>query len=273
MRSISEWKLTQVLFGQVLEEISSLFSSRSARFMPIKGAYLLLSDLAPALSERKMADIDLLLPEEEFDSTCTWFATLDNVSEAPNYWNFERSFLYTVGKNTSVYIEFHRIINFPARFILPPEELFRRAVKTNGPCVFPDATDALLIHVCHMLPHVVDGFSSQAMAEISSISSLQGFSWKEFWQRAATTGIFSFIWLVISTYRLDSSEQQTLQIPAVRSLYTRMLLRTGLFISLKNRAMRKILFELPFVRKPWWLLRYKLNIKGRSLREKSSNSL
>jgi len=253
---ISDWKIRQVVFGQVLDELTALFAARGFSFMPIKGAYLIMSGIAASIPQRRIRDIDLLLPPGRFDEICEWFETLKNVSPAENYWDFERSFIYKTG-GADVYLELHRQINFPARFLLPAEDLFSRGVSVNTSVIFPDPADALLIHICHMLPHVVDGFSIQALEEIERYVSPDAFSWHLFWERAESTGVSGFIRLIIATCRRHTINSHTITLPAIRSPYAGILLHFDLFATIKNRMARKLLFELPFVRNPWWLLRYK----------------
>lgn len=249
---LSTWKTKQIIYGQALLEIEELFKCRKLTFMPIKGAYLIMSGLAVSIPNRRIRDIDLLIPEEKFDETCDWFSALSNVSEHPNYWNFERSFLYNM-ENISVYCEFHRLINFPARFLLPNKTLFSHAVSKSASTFFPDPVDALLIHICHMLPHVVDGYSEQTFQEISILTSQSGFSWDKFWIRAETTGIISFIWLVI--HKCNRFLFTSFPLPTPPSLYAALLGKFNLFMACKWPLGRRIFFEIPFVRDIIMLLR------------------
>lgn len=255
---ISNWKICQVLYGIALEEIASLFVKHNLCFMPIKGAYLIMSGLASHISERKMVDIDLLIPEDRFSETCEWFGSLENVNLYPDtYGDFEVSFFYALGRR-KIYVEFHRLINFSARFILPNKDIFMRGKKVEEGVIFPDITDVLLIHICHMLTNVIYGYNKLAFDEISIYHTQPDFSWQHFWMRAEATGIIAFITLILQIYQ----KKHAVTIPFLyryKKLYVKFIVWSTLFITLKNRLFRRILLEIPFVRDAFWLFKYKVS--------------
>ncbi|HEX2955345.1 MAG TPA: nucleotidyltransferase family protein, partial [Chitinispirillaceae bacterium] len=189
-------------------------------------------------------------------NVCAWFQTIDGVLPKDNYWNFERSFIYQC-MGFPVHLEFHRLINFPARFLLPNELLFSRSVKVSNSCLLPDPTDALLIHICHKLAHVIDGFEEQFYNEISLYSSQNGFDWKTFWERAEATGILNFIWLVLEKWRRKSKPDNFL-LPECPSFYAAIISRADLFMKGGSPLVRKMFFEVPFVRNCIGLTLYKI---------------
>lgn len=254
MANISSWVALQFIYGEMLDVIEKLFASRQYCFMPIKGAYLIKAGLAENIAERKMVDIDILIPENQFEDVCAWFPTIEGVLLKDNYWNFERSFVYPC-MGFPVHLEFHRLINFPARFLLPNKILFSRSVKVSDSCLLPDPIDALLIHICHKLAHVIDGFEEQFYSEISLYSSQIGFDWNAFWVRAEATGILNFIWCVMDKH--CKREKIRIKIPSTRSLYCKFLSRFDWFMECRNPLVRKVFFEMPFTRYPLKLGWYK----------------
>ena len=252
---LTTWILLQLIYGEVISDIERHFSIAGYRFMPIKGAYLIKTGLAVSIQNRKMVDIDLLIPQMQFTEICEWFALLPNVIPKENYWDFERSYVYTKFGNP-VYLEFHRLINFPARFLLPNELLFKRGITVSEACILPDPTDALLIHICHKLAHVIDGFEEQFYREITMYAEQQGFSWEAFWKRAKETEIIGFIWLVIEKWKRIKSFD--ISLPPAPSLYSHFLATHNLFMRSRSSLARKIFFEVPFVRNIFELIRYKL---------------
>ena len=255
MSQFPHWIALQFLFGGVLADVEELFSASGYCFMPIKGAYLIRSGLASSIAKRQMRDIDILIPEQKFREVCDWFSTVRHVKEKENYWAFEKSFLYS-RKLRPVNIEFHRLVNFPARFLLPNEDLFSRGIQVSSSCVFPDPVDVLLIHVCHQLAHVISGFKDQFYSEIVLYSRQHGFSWPAFWKRAKDTGVLGFIWIVME--KCSRQKKLAIDLPPPPSLYTRFLSRYNFFMGGKNRLLHRLLFEMPFVRNPWGLMMYKI---------------
>jgi hypothetical protein len=256
MTNISSWVALQFIYGEMIDIIEKLFASRQYCFMPIKGAYLIRAGLTEGIADRKMVDVDILIPENQFEEVCAWFQTIDGVLPEDNYWNFERSFFYQC-MGFPVLLEFHRLLNFPARFLLPNELLFKRSVKVSDSCFFPDPIDALLIHICHKLAHVINGFEEQFYNEISLYVSHTGFSWKEFWERAEATGIFNFIWLVLEKWK-KKKKPDYFFLPECSSFYAAIISKTNLFMTGRNPLIRKIFFEVPFVRNRIKLLIYKI---------------
>lgn len=253
---LSEWKGKQLVFGQALDELSVLFTDARFSFMPLKGAYLIATGLAASIDHRKMVDLDLLLPDAQFEEICCWFKGISGVTEKPNYWDFERSFVY-ICTSFPVYIEFHRMVNFPARFLLEADVLFKRSPSPSlSGCQLPDPVDALLVHCCHTIAHVIDGFELQVYRETPLYAGQHGFSWDHFWERARMTGILPYIVLFIRTCnRLLGTS-----FPVARHnhFYAQLIDNCNMFMAFKNPLLRKLLFEVPFVRNPAWLLLYKI---------------
>jgi hypothetical protein len=249
------WVALQMVYGAVIDEIDELFVAHGYKYMPIKGAYLIRSGLSIQIPERRMRDIDLLLPEKEFNDACDWFGRREGVTETPNYWNFERSFNVTHA-GILVYVELHRMLNMPARFLLPTGKLFSHGKFAGKSCTLPDPVDALLIHICHAIAHVLDGFTPGFYQEIDLLSRQDGFLWELFWQRSKTTGIYDFIWLTVD--KCNKLLGKSLPIPRASSIYAKMLSRCNLFMKCKSKILRRLCFEIPFVRNPWALLWHKV---------------
>ena len=262
-----KWVALQIVYGGALAEIERLFASGGYCFMPIKGAYLIRSGLAASIENRRMRDIDLLLPDDRYREACDWFESLSEVRICPRYWDFERPVAFEWNRH-SIYVELHRLVNSPDRFLLSNLELFDRARIVSESCRFPDPVDALLIHICHKLLHVIDGFELQFYREIDLYARQEGFSWDVFWERAGKTGITAFIWLVV--HKCNTLLDTGFQLPAAPTLYASMLGKLNLFMRCRSRAGRRLLYEIPFVRSVFGLARYNW-IRRRELRREAGN--
>ena len=254
-RHITDWQALQLIYGMALEDLSVLFSKRNLTFMPVKGAYLILTGNAEKIPDRKMVDIDLLIPEKMFDTTCDWFASLPGVTENPEYWSYERMFVFMCS-GFPLYVELHRHINSPARFLMDTEAVFSRGSKLNDACILPDPIDASVMYVCHMLVHVIKGFDEQVYREMEVYIHQEGFCWDIFWQRARGTGITGFIWLAVR--KCSRVVNAAFQVPPPPSLYAAFIDKFDLFMRSERPLFRRAFFEMPFVRNPGILLWYKI---------------
>lgn len=260
MPTVSRWTMLQMVYGKVLADLERTFASKGYRFMPIKGAYLIRTGLASRIADRKMRDIDLMVPEDQYSEIAEWFESFDNVTPLSNCWDFERRVTWNDG-GRPVQVELHRLLNSPSRFYLSNTRLFRDGIQMSGSCIVPDPTDALLIHVCHKLLHIIDGFEEQFYREIDIYVQQDGFSWPLFWTRARETEIMAFIWLVLQKCNTLCGAGYTL--PAAPSLYAGLLGRYDLFMRCRSSFGRRLFFEVPFVRDLLGLALY--NIKRRVL--------
>lgn len=230
--------------------------------MPIKGAYLIASDLASGLASRKMKDIDILVKKEDFPKVVNYFGSLEETQLIPGYFDYEQPFIYHCF-NRKIYLEIKYQICPSARFHLRAKDLFYRGVNKNSNCVFPSPEDAMLIHICHYIHHIYKDFDISFFEEIALLEGQKEFSWKEFWIRAEKTGIKSFIWLMISFY--SKNYQKKTDSPDWGNPYTRTLLKFSLqWYAALNPSIRRIILEIPFIRKPLWLLKHKIGKKHKS---------
>ncbi|NLL13583.1 MAG: nucleotidyltransferase family protein [Fibrobacter sp.] len=253
---LSDWQITQWVYYDVLQIIEKHFQEMAISFMPLKGAYLIASGLASGLSSRKMKDIDILVKKEDFQKAANYFGSLTETQLIPGYFDYEQPFIYHCF-NRKIYLEIKYQICPTARFILSDEDLFCRGVIQNSNCVFPSPEDAMLIHVCHYLHHIYKNFDISFFEEIALLEEQKNFSWKEFWIRAEKTGIKPFVWLMISIYA-RIYQKKTFS-PDWSSPYTRLLMRFSFqWYAGLNPLIRKILLEIPFVRRPLWLIRHKI---------------
>ncbi len=232
-------------------------------YMPIKGAYLIASGLASGLVSRKMKDIDILVKKENFKEVVDYFGSLTETQLIPGYFDYEQPFIYQCC-NRKIYLEIKYQICASARFLLSDKDLFSRGVIQNSNCVFPSPSDAMLIHVCHYLHHIYKRFDNSFFEEIALLEGQKEFSWKDFWIRAEKTGIKPFVWLMISLY--SKNYQKKTDSPDWSNPYTRILLKFSLnWYAGLNPSIRRIILEIPFVRRPLWLFRHKF---GKKLRYK-----
>jgi hypothetical protein len=245
------WKYQQAVYAEILDELEVHFSRINAPYMPIKGAYLLRSNLAGKMGYRRMNDIDILVQEKDFEKVCDYFGSLSNVKFLKHKWYFEKEFDYAFG-SFHCHLEIHHLLNYPARFDLPTHALFDRSQQTCGKCVLPSHEDALLILLCHALVHIAYEFRETLEEEITLLSGREGFSWERFWEYADATGVKGFVTLVLCWYARESGKSFPLPpVPFFVRLMLPMLsrrryLRTPLLL-------RKIFLEIPYLRRPLWL--------------------
>ena len=256
-----KWALTQIFYQGVLNEIGTHFHNLNIKYMPIKGAYLICSGLAEKFKDRHISDIDILVQEKDMQKSSDYFASLENtemkVYYKYNYRQTETVFNYSKG-DIKICVEIHSQLNFPERFVLPTPELFARSITANDVMHLPSPEDGLLVFLCHLQSHISFEFRESNMEEINIIASQNGFNWKTFWSRCPTTGIEAFIYFIIKLYQ---KKYPAIIAPSHRYLYSDLLV--GIFNEKLYKNMphwsRRLFLELPFVRKPIWLLFNKLS--------------
>jgi hypothetical protein len=253
------WKLKQVVYAEILNELHGHFVKMNVRYMPIKGAYLICSGLAEKMKYRRMDDIDVCVGKDDFKKISDYFSGLPHVEVFLDDWDFEREFTYKTG-SFECHLEIHSLLNYPARFNLPFEKLFERALPAGEIRMLPCPEDALIILLCHALVHIGFELRDTVFDEISFISNQQGFSWEKFWVLAKPTGTEQFMCMLLLYYATDKSVEMNM--PAL-SLKTKL---AGKFLSknLHTRLpvlFRKLVLEIPFVRDPLWLINQKISGK------------
>jgi hypothetical protein len=249
------WALQQLVYAEVLRRLDEHFAELNIRYMPIKGAYLIAGGLAEKMPFRRMDDLDILILPADFTRASDYFRNSDCVRMSENYWPFETSFFYTLGRD-SIYVELHHQLNFPQRFNLPTADLFARAQQAGPHRSLPCAEDALLVCICHVLVHIAVELRETVCEEISLLSRQGDFSWERFWKLSSGTGIERFIGCIISWY----AEHSGIPVPVPRSFALNRLFSQLLKprpYGLMPVLLRKLLLEIPFVRDPAWLIRHK----------------
>ena len=256
-----QWATVQHVYQEVFDELSVMLSDIHIPHMPIKGQYLICTGLSEKLRYRKMTDIDILiLPEDMEKATNHLFAKKDIVPRThytENYRTTETQFYYLYN-NTRVAIEIHCSLNFPDRFILPTENIFKRGKQMQTSYYLPCPEDALLLHLCHLLTHISFEFRSTIFEEITLISGQDEFSWKRFFDRAQTTGIVHFIYFVLTTYSCTTGRFP----PGCKTTwYTKLQAQVACRIGFNRLPQwyRRLFMEMPFVRKPGKLIARKLS--------------
>jgi hypothetical protein len=256
-----QWVLQQMVFGAALEDLEKEFAALSVRFMPIKGAYLIAAGLAERMRARKMLDLDLLLLPEDFEKATRHFSHHPHTRPDRNYWPFEMSFTYETA-GAAVYVELHRRLNYPQRFLLPAHDLFSRGTNTGIAQVIPCPEDALLILVCHSLVHIAYEMRGTIFEEVSLISGQTGFSWGRFWELAGSTGIVEYAGMLLARYAKVCKRDIPLPKPGLRARVLSPMIRPGVYRRLPVMV-RKVMLEMAFVRDRWGL------IKGKFARDRA----
>lgn len=257
-----KWALSQLIFHDILEELGIHFTALQIPYMPIKGAFLICTGLAEKIKQRVIKDIDILVLPHDMQRASDYFSALKNVSVKKYFTDNSRptetSLLYTSGKAT-VQVEIHSQINFHERFYLPTGELFARSIKAAEFLRLPKPEDGLLIFLCHLQSHIPFEFYTSNGEELNALISVKGFDWEEFWQNSKKTGLESFIYFILRYY---SQKYPVPLRPSRRYPYASLLAKmfSETWYNRLPRWLRRVLFDIPFVRKPLWLLTHKISV-------------
>jgi hypothetical protein len=237
--------------------------------MPIKGAYLIATGLAGRMNNRLMSDIDILIEEENIQRATDYFSSLQNVSlirkYSENYRQTETIILYDAG-SFKVCVEIHCALNIPERFLLPVTVLFSHATQSKRYRYTLCSADALLICICHMQSHIPFEFRDTSFEEIDCIAGQDDFSWELFWERSRSTGIEAFIYFILILY----SRKYQKSIRRQRNYWYARILASFFSLTLYGKMpifLRRITLDIPFVRKPFHLLLYRITFRKRHGRE------
>jgi len=251
------WALRQLLYQAVLEELDRHFSLIQVKYMPIKGAFLIASGLSEKISNRKMVDIDILVPPTDLEKTVQHFEKQPCFSAHTDKWHFEKPFLFQLGKQV-VHIEFHSRLNREERFYLPTEELFERSKEYTRFCRLPDIHDALLITVCHFLVHITYFRIPDILQDVQIITQDKSFSWPVFWERSHTTGIYAFTVVVVNICKEGLDPHIALPTPGFYSRCIALPFLTHAYAH-APRWLRRVVLEIPYVKNAPALLMAKKN--------------
>ena len=252
------WIKKQLLFEMILQELDGEFSRIGVRYMPIKGSYLILANLSQKISTRKMDDIDLLVEEQVFDTVKKHFAEHSAVRLVDNYWPFEFSFVYKPD-TLNVYVEIHHQLNFAQRQNIPTPKLFERSINAAGSVrVLPCAEDGVLIAICHALAHIPFELRASLFDDIRVMCGQNGFSWERFWQYAVECGCQRFAALILSVYNYKFKQQVPVQSCTLFVRFCGLIINKFGYDRVPG-ILRRVIFELPFVKNPWWLISFKLH--------------
>jgi hypothetical protein len=253
--SQQSWALRQLLFSEVLRRLDHHFAELNVRYMPVKGAYLIISGCAEKMKRRQMNDIDILLREGDLQKASDYFFTCTGIVPRTyykdNYRPYETSFNYMVNE-TAVRVELHSRLNFPQRFKLETADLFSRCRPASGLMLLPSPEDSLIIFLCHLFTHLPVEWRKTTWEEMALLYGQAGFSWDTFWMSSHDTGLKSFMFFMLN---LCGAGREALAGAGRPSLYARLL--SGAFdrdaLQRMPRLLRRLLLEIPFVKNPLWL--------------------
>jgi len=254
------WALRQLLYEEALRKLHDHFTKLNIGYMPIKGAHLILSGIAQQMSFRRMDDIDILVCPADLKTASDYFFALPKVTPkmyfADNSRPYETAFVYHLN-SANINVEIHSILNFPERFTLETTDLFARGTCVCAPQFAPCAEDALLIFLCHLFTHFPFEWRETNFEEISLLCKQENFSWEKFNRLASSTGLQGFIYFIVKAY-----EKQTGNEVMVDKGYWYAGFLAGWIGLERCRKMpfmlKRLLCELPFVKRPWWMMRNKL---------------
>jgi hypothetical protein len=245
----AQWQLKQFLYAEVLRELDEHFAAMKVRYMPIKGAYLILSGLAEKIPARKMVDIDILVEKENFSKAVDYFARCPRARLHHDEWYFEQPFYYSFAGG-EVHVELHFLLNRPERFKLETERLFAEGERKGEWLWLPSAEWAMVITVCHALVHIAYYLDQSVFDDIRVMSAVPALRWERFWPLAASTGIRPFFYFLFSLADVGAPvvERGRRKEELLAAMLV-VLYRNGLYHRLPSR-LRRLFCELPFARKP-----------------------
>jgi hypothetical protein len=262
------WKLRRFIFMELLNDLEVHFSMLKMRYMPVKGAYLIISGIAEKIEYRRMADIDILIDEECMKNATDYFFKLPNVTPkahyATHYTPHETQFLYKIG-NFKALIELHTHINCPERFSMNVSETFERGYKLTSFKILPCPEDALIIYISHLFTSFFIFTEEPDFNEITLIITHCKFNWQKFWDISYTTGIDGFIFLILKMY-----QNNYVPVPFFprEHLYSRLqaiiISKTG-FVPLPLWY-KRLFCELPYLKNPLYLTKRKLKKWKRNMK-------
>jgi hypothetical protein len=249
------WVVKQMLYRDLLTELDGHFVAMGVDYMPIKGAYLILTGLAEQIDAREMLDVDILVDRENFDRVRDYFAACPSVITKDDPWPFEFGVYFSNSFHKPLLVEVHHQLNRPERFHLLTADLFSRAQQIGPFCWLPSLEDGLTIAVCHSLVHIGWGhFREDVFADFDVITGNPAFSWERFEPIMSTTGISRYWQFLCLLY--EKRYGRKLYPRVSHSLWAGLALATYLkwYGKIPVPFMRA-LFELPFVRDAVGLIR------------------
>ena len=255
-----KWALSQIVYTDVLRALDYHFQKISIEYIPIKGAYLLCTGLAERMRERKICDVDILVQEKDMRIVSDYFTALDETVlkqyYTDNYRPTETSFIYKLSF-AEVTVEIHSQINFSQRFLLPTIALFRRASKSGLFRSIPSCEDSILIFLCHLQTHIAFEFRKTTLDELHTLIVEQKIDWKVFWCLSLKTGIDSFNYFMLRYF--ERKYRYPIHAPRYY-FYSDILARA--FTKKRYERLpgwaKRVFFDVPFVRNPWWLVCHKI---------------
>lgn len=258
--SAKKWIINQIMVHDALQSLDLHFQKLNITYMPIKGAYLVCTGLAEKMKQRTMRDLDILVKNQDMQIASDYFINLQSTKlkryYKDNYRPTETAFLYPVNQ-AYISVEIHCQLNFSERFHLPTQKLFERSFNLSQVKHLPSTEDSLCIFLCHLQSHIPLEYHYTTLEEVYLLSSQSGFSWPVFWEIAQTTGIESFLFFILKLF--ENTYHLPIQSP--RSYLYAYLLST-VFTESRYKTMpgwlKRVLFDLPFVRKPGKLVFHKL---------------
>jgi hypothetical protein len=245
----------QLLYGGLLLELDRHFRAMQVRYMPMKGAFLILSGLAEKIPARNMVDVDILVEEENFQRVRDYFSACPQLTVTADPWPFEFGVQFPNFGHEPLFVEVHHRLNRPERFHLPTGDLFARG-EQKGPFLWlPSLEDGLVIAICHSLVHIGWGhLQDDVFGDIEVLTGCPTFSWQRFEAIMATTEVRRFADFLFLIY--EKRRGCKLRPDSHHSLMVRILAAAfGLCYRRVPVPLMRALFELSFVRDPVGLIR------------------
>jgi len=261
------WALCQIFYSRALDELDYHFQKMDIHYMPIKGAYLLITGLANNMRERKMDDIDILVHEKDMQTVTEYFANLEKtrlIFDYKSYYIPTKTLFYYPIDQIDIHVELHCQLNFPQRYLLPSADLFKRSVVTKTTMHLPSIEDSLLIFLCHLQSHIHIEFRRTTLNEIDVLVTQKGFNWNRYWNLCQNTGLEAFNYFMMKVYE----KNYNVPIGSHRHYFYSNFLANifnDTFYKKLPKWLKRLCFDIPFVRKPAWLLFNKLRNKGKTI--------
>lgn len=246
-----EWIARQILFSEALDEIDLLFSTAGIRYLPIKGAHLIVSGLAEKMSWRRMDDIDLMVHPEDFDSAVQLFLQTNRAGVAIGDCNypFKRTLRFEscIG---GVAVEIHAQLSHEQRFTISVKDLFSRSRLHHGYCYVCCPEDAALITIAHALVHIGFELRESIFNELMLYVECADFNWKDFWLQCRESGVYGFAVVLMrwTSFSTKCRPVYKYHLP----IYAHILSTLFSLQSYRNLPLpvKRLLFETPFLKNP-----------------------
>lgn len=247
------WVLKQLFLKNVLDHLDKTLFLSNCQWMPIKGAYLIMSGLSEKITSRDMSDVDILVRPENFYTVMQIFRQ-DFRLDGSAVFDHSAENVFNEFNGVQILLEIHHRLKPDYVFRLPVSELIGRGIPVTQSMILPCLEDALLIAVLHQLKgHLTHLPSTTLYGDIGAISEAPGFDWTKFWSFARETGVYRSVNMLLAMYNKDCGKNIPIRQRSPHIYFIEAAIRRKWFYRLPLLC-RKLLVAIFFWRNPWaWM--------------------